>query len=353
MSNVFVSYVRDDQPAVDLLVAELRREGLHVWLDRDDILPGHFWEDALRNAIRNGAYFLACFSQAYQFRQQTYMNEELRIACGEISSHVREVGWLIPVLLSPCEIPPYKVDEGRTLRDLQWVDLSSDWNTGIWKLLQIVRPALSYSKDSDSFFRRLCRIHIQSKIDRAWSMGAHRVGDIETAWRSLLNPSRWNPTLQIMVDLFEKMKSVRRPLTERWIEPTDRGIVICVTVSPTATTETILQNLPTQESDRQHPYEDFVLTERRILRNLVNWPERDFAHWIFALDGDDFTVDLYYRESLDLKLVVHGLRFERAKQGKPTPPIESMIPGSILTAPEAERIEKRIIEEEVRLLSLV
>ena len=165
MNNAIISYVRDDQNAVELLAAELPREGLHVWLDRDDILPGQFWEETLQDAIRKGAFFLACFSEAFQARDNTYMREELRIACEQSLTREENTNWLIPVLMSPCEVPALPVSHSHTLRDVQWIDLSRDWNAGIWKLLQVVRPASDHSAAMDKWFRGLCEIHIKSVID--------------------------------------------------------------------------------------------------------------------------------------------------------------------------------------------
>ncbi len=62
--HIFVSYVRENAEAVDRLCRDLRANGVSVWIDRDKIVPGVFWADAIRRAIQNGAYFLACYSRA-------------------------------------------------------------------------------------------------------------------------------------------------------------------------------------------------------------------------------------------------------------------------------------------------
>lgn len=350
MSNAFISYVREDQDAVDLLAAELRREGVHVWLDRDDIGPGQFWEDTLRSAIRDGAYFLACFSEAFESREQTYMYEELRVACEETAAQRRNPGWLIPILLSPCQVPDLPIAKDRSLRDIQWVDLSAKWNEGIWKLLQIVGPRSAQSRAVDRWLRHLCQLHIRSSADRAWSMGAFRVREIEDAWSSLLLPSIWHPTLDVIVRLTERARARGIPLTDRWVEPADTGIVILTTVSPTPSVPMILDSLSPQTSGSGNAYEDFIRKERRALRDLVNWPDRDLAHWIFTLDPDDHTVDLLYWPNVRLTLRVLGLMIERRKAGTPPGPLEMMYPGSILTVTEMDRIHGAVMREEAELV---
>ncbi len=350
MSNVFISYVRDDQNAVDLLTAELRREGIHVWLDREDICPGQFWEDALKDAIRQGSFFLACFSEAFNNRHDTYMNDEIRIACEETRSQNQYSGWIIPLMLSKCNIPDIEIVAGRNLKDIQWIDLSNDWNSGIWKLLQVVRPPSEQSNAIDLWFRELCEIHIRSKIDRSWSMGAFRVRQIEDAWRSLLLPSRWAPILDLTVRLFEKVKMRKVPLTERWVEPSNTGVTILVTVSPTPSVDKILETFPNIDSDADNFYESFIRSERKRIHNLVNWPHRDLAHLIFAMDGDDVKVDFLYWPNLSLMLKVYGLSIKRQREGQQTGPIEMMYPGSILTATEFEKIWIDVMRDEAGLL---
>ena len=75
--HVFVSYIRENSEEVDKFCDELTKHGVHVWLDRNKIQPGVRWKDAIRNAIRRGDFFIACFSKEYTSRDKSYMNEEL------------------------------------------------------------------------------------------------------------------------------------------------------------------------------------------------------------------------------------------------------------------------------------
>ena len=62
MPGVFISYVRDNQKMVDRLCKDLTTHGAKVWLDRNNITPGKRWKQAIRRAIREGSFFIACFS---------------------------------------------------------------------------------------------------------------------------------------------------------------------------------------------------------------------------------------------------------------------------------------------------
>lgn len=136
MSHVFVSYVREDQSDVDRLSAALRAAGFNVWLDRDKILPGVRWRTAIRQAIRDGAFFIACFSNRYLRKDRSFAWEELTLAIDELRARPADRTWFIPVLLTDCSVPDRDIGGGESLRDIQWVSLSNDWNAGVQRLVQ-------------------------------------------------------------------------------------------------------------------------------------------------------------------------------------------------------------------------
>jgi hypothetical protein len=142
MKSVFISYVRENSADVDRLVKTLQAYGFAVWIDRNDIKPGVRWSDAIRTAIRQGGYFIACFSREYSSRMRSYMNEELTLAIDELRQRSADQAWFIPVLLSECEVPDRKIGGGETLRDLQHVALYQSWDDGIERILSALQPDL-------------------------------------------------------------------------------------------------------------------------------------------------------------------------------------------------------------------
>lgn len=134
MPHAFISYVRDDSAKVDRLAAELRNVGIDVWLDRERIRAGQRWRAVIRAAIREGAFFIACFSRAYAERDRSYMNEELTLAIEEIRARPVDRTWFIPVLLDGGEVPDRQFGGGETLRDIQHLDLR-EWERGVEELV--------------------------------------------------------------------------------------------------------------------------------------------------------------------------------------------------------------------------
>ena len=143
MKKIFISYVKENIEIVDRLYQELDSHGIQVWLDRNDIDPGSRWKREIRQAIQQGAFFIACFSEEYNERNKTYMNEELTIAIEELRQLSVDQKWFIPVKLNECEVPDLDIGKGETLRDLQYVNLYEDWDVNLQRILEIVQSAPS------------------------------------------------------------------------------------------------------------------------------------------------------------------------------------------------------------------
>ena len=139
MGSVFISYVKENNSEVDRIHQELESHDIKVWRDLQDINPGERWKRKIRNAIREGAFFIACFSKEYNKRDKTYMNEELMIAIEELRQRPADRVWFIPIKLNECEIPDRDIGGGETLKDLQYVSLYKDWDAGIQRIVKTIQ----------------------------------------------------------------------------------------------------------------------------------------------------------------------------------------------------------------------
>jgi hypothetical protein len=141
MNHVFIFYVREDSEQVQLLCNDLKKNGIEVWLDKDNITVGTNFKSAIQKAIENGAFFLTCFSTNYYCRDKTYMNLELDIAIDVLKMYRRDRPWFIPVLFSNCKVPAIPINNrGETIADFQWIELYSNWDDGIRKICEVIKP---------------------------------------------------------------------------------------------------------------------------------------------------------------------------------------------------------------------
>lgn len=138
-AGVFISYIHENKVKAHRLCEDLKKSGIKVWIDRDKIKPGHFWPDVIRDAIKKGSFFIACFSKEFKERIRSHMHEELTLAIEELRKRPKDRAWFIPVLFSG-EVPNLTISDGVTIRHIQWVDLSQGWDKGINEILSVVSP---------------------------------------------------------------------------------------------------------------------------------------------------------------------------------------------------------------------
>ncbi|MER7250806.1 toll/interleukin-1 receptor domain-containing protein [Kribbella sp. NPDC000426] len=125
--HVFISYVHEDSDAVDKLCSILEVSQIPYWRDRTSLAPGDAWKSEIRKAIRDGSLvFLACFSDSSRARTKSHMNEELTLAVEEFRKMPPGRTWLIPVRLDAGGLPDWDLGAGRSLGDLNYVDLFGD-----------------------------------------------------------------------------------------------------------------------------------------------------------------------------------------------------------------------------------
>jgi TIR domain len=123
MSKVFVSYSRIDRDVVKDVLLQLRRAGIDVTPDDDQIT---FVESL--GAIEQAEYVLLIWSNASA--ESDYVRAEVMKA-----SHAWSEGRLILAALDQTELPP-------GLRDLEAIDLSIDRDQGIQRIVGLVKASL-------------------------------------------------------------------------------------------------------------------------------------------------------------------------------------------------------------------
>ncbi|CTQ31635.1 hypothetical protein JAN5088_00393 [Jannaschia rubra] len=132
--RAFISYVKEDYSAVHLIKAILEENGISVWLDKEQLIPGTRWKTALEDAIRNGSFFISVHSKNRTVRESTYANEELVVAIDEVRKRPQSKSWLIPVKLDEEDIEDRTIGGGEKYSDLQHCNLAS-WEDGMRSLL--------------------------------------------------------------------------------------------------------------------------------------------------------------------------------------------------------------------------
>ena len=103
-AKIFISYTRSDERSVSDLYEKLSQEGFSPWLDKKNIQPGEVWDLAIKKAIRESDFFLACLSSESVGRRGV-LQKEIKDALEIWREKLDDDIYLIPVRLEKCEIP--------------------------------------------------------------------------------------------------------------------------------------------------------------------------------------------------------------------------------------------------------
>lgn len=129
MTDVFVSYKREDTARVSKLIAALRSAGLNVWWDQD-IPPSAPWEATIEKALRSAKAVIVCWSP------DAVASENVRSE----ARGARDDGRLIQTFVRPCE-PPLFFGERQGVDLSKWRGNAADELIG--RLVESVRKVAS------------------------------------------------------------------------------------------------------------------------------------------------------------------------------------------------------------------
>jgi len=62
-TKVFISYAHEDSDLAENVYNDLKNVGLDPWLDKNSILGGDRWKDAIEAGIKNSEYFVILLSK--------------------------------------------------------------------------------------------------------------------------------------------------------------------------------------------------------------------------------------------------------------------------------------------------
>ena len=125
--DAFLSYSQEDKNFAQSIVKKLNESGIEVWWDEWEILAGDsIIQKIFTEGLSKADIFLIVLSNASI--NSNWVKEELDYAMiKKIEGEFR----IIPLVKEKCEIPP-------PLKPLFWVDLSTDFDAGIKKIVQSI-----------------------------------------------------------------------------------------------------------------------------------------------------------------------------------------------------------------------
>ncbi len=114
--KIFISYSSNDQVKVERLARALQKEGLEVWFDEDQILPGDDLIEKLRTGIKGCTHYLLCLSPSFTRKPpQSWVKKEFRLAM--LKENAESKNCIIPVRIKAGGGMPEEIGE-RAYADL-------------------------------------------------------------------------------------------------------------------------------------------------------------------------------------------------------------------------------------------
>ncbi len=114
MSDVFISYARQEAPRARQLARVLEESGFSVWWDRQ-VSAGADWASSIEQALNDARCVIVMWSA--NSVASTWVHEE--------AAYAREEGKLIPVLVDKVE-PPFSFRQYHSLELTDWSGEASD-----------------------------------------------------------------------------------------------------------------------------------------------------------------------------------------------------------------------------------
>jgi hypothetical protein len=130
--QVFIAYAKEDIAIAARLCDALEACGFRPWMDTRKLLPGQNWPRAIEAAIEISDFFVACFSRTSVGKRGGFQ-AEIRYALDCARHAPLDEIFMVPVRVDACRVP-------RTIqREIQYVDLFPDWETGVARLIGTLR----------------------------------------------------------------------------------------------------------------------------------------------------------------------------------------------------------------------
>ena len=127
MSKVFVSYSSKDRGFVEQLVRDLHANGIQLWYDQWEMLPGDLLTDKIGTAIMDNDFFIVVLTRNSVASE--WVRRELGVAL-QREFQERRVR-VVPLLAEKCDIPAF-------LSNKVYADFTSGYREGLASLLKVL-----------------------------------------------------------------------------------------------------------------------------------------------------------------------------------------------------------------------
>lgn len=128
---IFIHHAEENKSHAKQLRDDLNRAGERVWLDKEDILPGQDWKNAIKQAIQKSRYVITLLSKL-SLEKVGFLQHELKLVRERQMEYPDSKIYIIPARLEDCDLA------SSPLSSLQYVDLFPSWTDGVNRILSAI-----------------------------------------------------------------------------------------------------------------------------------------------------------------------------------------------------------------------
>jgi hypothetical protein len=181
MSQVFVSYVREDAEKVNSIVNYLKEENIDCWLDVDSLKAGEQWEQVVSQKIRSCTALLLIISINLFKAKESYIWKELEYVDERLFLKNDRTDWFIPVIVD--NTPPPEVLLGKRskkrISEFQSIEINRRRPAAISQLVKRLQ-ALDQGPHRDFVTLTVVAQNIDKSVDIKLTVDGIATGDYIT-----------------------------------------------------------------------------------------------------------------------------------------------------------------------------
>lgn len=230
--HLFISHADTDNMIADRLVMGLESLDVQTWVDHKQLKPSHHWEQEIQNALNTSWGGLLVISR--DALESMQCNGERQFFLRKYQRQEKE---LFIVL-----IEPFKLDElPYSLSVVQFIDLSTDFKTGLNKLLKAIKEKAPISSDlvQETHYGKRPKTTVANPLPMPRIFISHSYDDADEEVVYQLQETLQDASFQVDFYGYE-------PGTVRWrmevSEAIDRAECVIVIISPEAKASEWLQH---------------------------------------------------------------------------------------------------------------
>ncbi len=131
-AQIFLCHAKEDKEKVIEIYKTLQSKGFNPWIDKENLLPGQYWDEEIQKAIKTSKFMLIFFSKT-SVSKIGYVQKEFKLGLDTLKEIPSGQIFVIPVRVDDCNVP-------QEFQRIHYVDLFE--SDGIGKIISSINTGI-------------------------------------------------------------------------------------------------------------------------------------------------------------------------------------------------------------------